>query len=38
MRDDIIKVTFKEDAFGNSIQDNCRQGCSWNGGDQGRKL
>lgn len=34
MRDYIIKVTFEEDAFGNSIQDNCRQGCSWKGGDQ----
>lgn len=36
MRDYIIKVTFEEDAFGNSIQDNCRQGCSWKGGGQGR--
>ena len=35
MRGYIIKVTLQEDAFGKSIQDKDRLGCSWSGGDQG---
>lgn len=35
LKDDIIKVVFEKKAFGDSSQDNGRQGCSRNRGGQG---
>lgn len=35
MKEDGIKITSEEDAFGNRIWDKRRQGCSWNGGEPG---
>lgn len=35
LKDGMIKVILEKEAFDNSMQDNCTQGCSWNHGGQG---